>query len=172
MRIRLDKIENEPFRWSETASVDAKSMECPDLLELTDVEWSGSVVAAPPGYRLLATLHYVQTLVCGRCLKSFEAPVQGEIDLVIMVNPPESTTGEVQLQESDLGVLTLASEELDTDPILEEQLQLNIPMSTLCRPDCAGLCPYCGADRNEASNCCQGREVDPRWKALEDLKLS
>ena len=48
MRIRLDKIEDEPFRWSETESVVAESLERADLLELTDVEWSGSVAAAPP----------------------------------------------------------------------------------------------------------------------------
>jgi uncharacterized protein len=172
MRIRLDKIEDQPFRWSETESVAAESMERPDLLELTDVEWSGSVAASPPGYRLLAALRYDQKLACGRCLKPYDVKVESEIDLVIMVNPPEPTTGEVQLEESDLGVLTLASEELDTDPILREQLELNIPMSTLCRPNCAGLCPHCGADRNEAPDCCDGRDIDPRWQALGDLELS
>ncbi|MDH3522927.1 MAG: DUF177 domain-containing protein [Acidobacteriota bacterium] len=172
MRIRLDKVGDEPFRWSEKETIAVESMERPDLLGLTEVEWSGSVAKAPPGYRLLATLRYGQTLACGRCLKPCESRVESEIDLVVMVNPPPPMAGEVRLEESDLGVLALASEELDTDPVLREQIDLNIPMSELCRPDCAGLCPRCGADRNETPDCCAEQSVDPRWRALADLKPS
>jgi uncharacterized protein len=46
-----------------------------------------------------------------------------------------------------------------------------LPMSVLCRDDCAGLCPRCGADLNEGSCDCTDDEMDPRWAALEALRM-
>ncbi len=51
-----------------------------------------------------------------------------------------------------------------------EQLELNIPMKPLCRPDCKGLCPTCGADRNETACSCEEPTADSRWAALAALK--
>jgi uncharacterized protein len=53
--------------------------------------------------------------------------------------------------------------------VLIEQLQLNIPMKPLCRPDCAGLCPTCGADLNQ-TRCACAKSVDPRWAGLAVLR--
>ena len=61
------------------------------------------------------------------------------------------------MHEQDLGELYLTEEILETDPILIEQLQLNVPMKPLCRPDCKGLCPDCGADLNEGACSCGSR---------------
>jgi len=44
-------------------------------------------------------------------------------------------------------------------------------MKSLCRDDCAGLCPRCGADRNDRPDCCDAVDIDPRWQALKDLEL-
>jgi len=143
-----------------------------DLLDLTKVEWSGSVAKAHPGYRLQADVRYGQTLACGRCLARCEETIDSTLELIVVVGEHKATTGEIQLEASDLGVLNLDSPLLDTDPILREQLELNLPMSVYCRPDCAGLCPHCGANRNEVAACCDGQDVDPRWRALKGLKLS
>ncbi|MCZ6727479.1 MAG: DUF177 domain-containing protein [Acidobacteria bacterium] len=171
MRIRLDLIEEEPFRWNETESIAAESLARLEVIGLTEIESSGSLERAHPGYRFQARLQYGQTLACSRCLKPHEVEVESRLDLIVLVQPPEPTSGEIQLEASELGVLAIESDILDTEPILLEQLALNIPMSALCRPDCAGLCPYCGADRNEQPDCCDGQEIDPRWQALNDLKL-
>jgi uncharacterized protein len=69
-----------------------------------------------------------------------------------------------------MGVLHVAGEVLETEPILLEQLQLNIPMKPLCRPDCAGLCPVCGADLNLGACACPERAGDPRLAALAALR--
>jgi len=49
---------------------------------------------------------------------------------------------------------------------VSEQIQLAIPGRLLCRPDCRGLCPQCGADRNTEPCRCEERTIDPRWAAL------
>ena len=53
-----------------------------------------------------------------------------------------------------------------------DALVLALPPAILCRPDCAGLCPECGADLNEAGpDHRHERAPDPRWDVLKDLDL-
>jgi uncharacterized protein len=47
---------------------------------------------------------------------------------------------------------------------------LALPTRILCRPDCAGLCPVCGESLNENPHEHE-QPTDPRWAALDDLKL-
>jgi uncharacterized protein len=46
---------------------------------------------------------------------------------------------------------------------------LELPMAPLCRDDCAGLCPQCGANRNEGDCGCVAPR-DPRWANLDVLR--
>jgi uncharacterized protein len=71
----------------------------------------------------------------------------------------------------------LASPYVDTEGDLDlagwarDALALTVPEQITCRPDCAGLCPICGENLNEAgSGHGHERAPDPRWSALRDLK--
>ena len=83
---------------------------------------------------------------------------------------PHAGGGERELKEDELGVLTVEGEVLDTDPILIEQLQLNVPMKPLCQPDCRGICPHRGADLNAGDCACREETVEPRWAGPAALK--
>lgn len=173
MRIWLDQVREEPFNWDETQSISPETLERPELLSLSPVSWKGQVVFADPGYYLRARLSYDQTLSCGRCLKPIVEHVEPEIELMVVQTGGSHDAhggGERELGESELSVQVVEGEVLDTDPILLEQLQLNIPMSSLCQEDCRGLCPVCGADRNVTECSCEQRTVDPRWAGLAALK--
>jgi uncharacterized protein len=173
MRIWLDQVREEPFTWDETQSVSVESLEQPEVLSLGPVHWHGQVVFADPGYYLKARLSYEQTLSCNRCLKPIVEQVTPEVELMIVVDRPHAfgaPGGEHELKEDELGVLHLEGEVLDSAPILLEQLQLNVPMKPLCRPDCRGLCPICGADLNAGMCSCEERSEDPRWAGLAALK--
>lgn len=170
MRIHLDKIDDEPFRWERAEPVPEAILEHPELLGISDLRWSGAVERAHPGWRLRAELDYDQTLACNRCLQPRKEHVNDDIEVYLVVDPVRPFGGEVELESADLGVIELDDEVFDTDPLLLDQLTLNIPMSTLCSDDCAGLCPHCGADRNAEPDCCEGGEIDPRWRVLEDLR--
>ncbi len=56
--------------------------------------------------------------------------------------------------------------ELALDQMVRDALGVELPFSPLCRPDCQGLCPVRGGDRN-LGECPGHAEVDPRWAALE-----
>jgi uncharacterized protein len=65
----------------------------------------------------------------------------------------------------------LAKEELDLHAWARDALALALPVQILCRPDCAGLCPVCGANRNEDPDHAHEAAPDPRWSKLRELKL-
>jgi DUF177 domain-containing protein len=61
---------------------------------------------------------------------------------------------------------------LDLRQWCRDALALALPATLLCRPDCAGLCPACGADLNDAGpDHHHDREPDPRWAKLSELRF-
>jgi uncharacterized protein len=76
----------------------------------------------------------------------------------------------VELGEDDLDVFPYSGDAVDLEPLVREQFVLAVPFAPLCKEDCLGLCPQCGADRNVAPCACE-KPVDPRFAALQGLKL-
>lgn len=97
------------------------------------------------------------TMRCARCLKEFERDFDLSMEELFVREPgPED---DYPLGED----LTL-----DPEPMVRDAVVLEMPFSPLCRPDCLGLCPVCGGDRNLGE--CPGHEtVDPRWAPLQGL---
>jgi uncharacterized protein len=66
----------------------------------------------------------------------------------------------------------IEDEVLDLAAWVRDALALAMPAQVLCRADCAGLCPVCGIDLNEAPpDHAHERAPDPRWAALRELEL-
>lgn len=170
MKVQLERARREPISWNESVEVDPQELEREDVLELGPVTWRGRVTKSDPGFHLHAHAEYEQTLACHRCLGPVPEPVEADVDLVLLVDAPQPMEGEHELEEEDLGLVHVEGREYDTLPLLLEQIQLAVPMKPLCREDCKGLCPHCGADRNEGDCDCEDDWVDPRWAALETLK--
>ncbi len=182
MEIRLDQIVEEPFEWRETPIVPIESLQRDELVALEGISWGGTVSPLASGHLFTAKLNYRQELECPRCLESGMSEVEAQVELLLTPGSKEPVVGELELGKEDLGVLYVSGEVLDTDPILFEQVLLNIPMRPLCREDCAGLCPTCGANRNHGNDggngsngravkChCETEPTDPRWAALAAFK--
>lgn len=169
MRVRLDQIHDEPFAWLETLEVPVAELDRPEVAALSGVECRGQIQRTDPGFLLRARLSYRQRLVCDRCLAENEMPVVVELDLLVEQTKPAAEEDERELEEDDLSVLRVLGEVLDTEDLVVEQVQLNIPMKPLCRPECKGLCASCGKDLNEGPCGCTP-PTDPRWAALGALR--
>lgn len=169
MLIRFADVRIEPFRWDETVEVPAASLGREELEALGPIHWQGKVVRADPGFFLRAQLDYEQTVRCDRCLTAITERAGGEVEL-LLIDEPAPTADDVELAEEDLGVVYVEGEVFDTRPLLLEQLQLGIPMKPVCREDCRGLCPQCGADLNLGACDCKDEAGDPRWAALAALR--
>ena len=71
--------------------------------------------------------------------------------------------------ERDEEAYPLSGDELDLEPLARDAVLLELPLAPLCREDCAGLCPTCGANRNTESCDC-APPTDVRWAVLDALR--
>lgn len=108
--------------------------------------------------------------VCSRCLKEFEYQVDSAFSL--SYTRARQTEKEKELTKADFDVNVLSSNEINTTEMLLGQLTLEAPMKPLCREECKGLCPKCGADLNVgACGCAAGHKTDLRFAGLKDFKV-
>jgi uncharacterized protein len=112
---------------------------------------------------------------CGRCLERFAVAVAQELDLFYLPRtaqrPVEEEEEEVELRDRDLVIGYYEGARLDLGDVVREQLFLALPLKRLCREDCRGLCPSCGANRNTSRCSCPEPEQsgDPRLEPLRHL---
>lgn len=97
------------------------------------------------------------TSACRRCLAPVDGPAEAEFRELF---EPHAREGESYPLEGD---------RIDLEPLAREALLLSLPLAPLCRPDCAGLCPTCGADLNLGPCPCPPEPADHRWAALDQL---
>jgi len=102
---------------------------------------------------------------CGRCLESYTAVVEPEVD-TRFVPSPSRRGEEPALGADDLETDVYDKGVLDLTALLETETTLLLPMKPLCREDCHGLCPVCGGNRNLTACRCEVRATDPRWAQL------
>ena len=65
----------------------------------------------------------------------------------------------------------LTSDSVDPADVLVPALILQVQMTYLCKEDCKGLCPHCGADRNVTDCDCDKKQIDPRFAALRPCSI-
>jgi len=107
---------------------------------------------------------------CDRCLALVEVPVEAQFSLQYVTRLEYESSQAVELDEADMTISVYDGEAIDLDEMVSEQLLLEIPERALCREDCKGLCPTCGADRNIRECTCESAEIDPRWAALKNCR--
>ena len=109
-------------------------------------------------------------LQCSRCLTDFVVDKDTDINLVIHRGGNEPPVGGEREQPEADAVLSEGSE-MDPGELIVQEIILNVPMKPLCREDCPGLCPNCGALRGSREcTCSEAGSEDPRWKALARIK--
>ena len=139
----------------------------PDELDITDtdlkvtapIQLEGVVENAGDVILLKADVKTEIERTCGRCLKVFTEPLAAQVVEKFYPAGAENIENDAFIYESDL---------LDITEPVRESLLLAV-LQSLCREDCRGLCPVCGADRNEGDCGCDATTVDPRLAALKQF---
>jgi uncharacterized protein len=109
-------------------------------------------------------------LICSRCLESFRFQAQDRFDLYCALGL-QASPGEVrELAVDELDVTYLEEGRINTDHLLRENVLLNLPVQPLCREDCRGLCPQCGANLNLRLCSCEAPRMEPRMQILRKLR--
>lgn len=104
---------------------------------------------------------------CGRCLR----PIETDLDVPVqeLFAYPASTT-EATTEDDEVG--RLHGDLLDLEPVVRDVVVLALPNTPLCRPDCPGLCPGCGAHWEDLPADHSHEQEDPRWAPLRKLALT
>ena len=133
----------------------------PDRPVTVDAE----VESVVEGLLVTGTVAATAVVRCVRCLRESDRELEVEVRELFALHPGD--------QDADEGYAVLPDDRLPLDTMARDALVLGFPAFPLHSPDCAGLCPACGADRN-TGDCGHGgtETIDPRWAGLADLRLS
>lgn len=109
-------------------------------------------------------------LMCARCLEPVVRQVETDFDLRYRPVTSIAREEEINLDQEDSDIGFYTGEGLFFADVLAEQVHLALPMKNLCREDCRGLCPECGANLNLGSCGCRKTGPDPRLAPLAEWK--
>jgi uncharacterized protein len=130
---------------------------------LVDVQGKIAVSTTEDGVVAEGSLRALTQLSCNRCLDDYWQPLNIEFTEIFSTHPI-SENGD-DLEESYLP----SDGSIDLTPILRDYALLDIPIRHVCREDCKGLCPTCGANLNQEDCGHKQESLDPRMAALGDL---
>ena len=106
---------------------------------------------------------------CCRCLEMAEVPVRTTFRYILI--PGHLTFRRSQgLEEGQADFGYYDEEQIDLNPLLFEQIMLQIPMKVLCMDTCRGLCPGCGVNLNVTECDCRKESTDERLSILKRWK--
>ncbi|MFN8557702.1 MAG: DUF177 domain-containing protein [Dehalococcoidia bacterium] len=107
---------------------------------------------------------------CSRCLKPAEAILDLEVEEEYLPTVDPVTGAPLADPEDPVAFRIDAAHHLALDEAIRQAAVMAAPMQPLCRPDCRGLCPECGVDRNTAPCACETAPIDERWAGLRAIE--
>jgi uncharacterized protein len=149
----------------DTLSADDPVWLASDAKPSVPIRVKGRLSSAGPGrFYWHGTIEGKVALSCRRCLGDAAGHVSEDAHLIFAEAGAEGVE-----DDPDVFLLDDRSPELDLRPAVREQWLLNVPGYALCRDDCKGLCPMCGAELNLGPCECASSAADPRWATLHKL---
>lgn len=109
-------------------------------------------------------------VLCARCLEPVVHPIECNFDLLYRPLGIDSGHEELSVTDAEAEIGYYEGGGLLLEDALREQVLLALPLKTLCRDDCKGLCPHCGKNMNEIECGCVDEVEDPRWSALKEIR--
>jgi uncharacterized protein len=148
--------------------------EAEDVKQVSALETAGSaeLLANTLGeIRIRGHLKVMMETGCDRCLELCRFPIESDFDLFYRPPGEDGESGdEVALSEGESEIGFYDGDGLELEEVLREFVLLTLPMQRVCGPECLGICPACGQNRNQAACGCKPVAGDDRWAALKDFK--
>jgi DUF177 domain-containing protein len=173
VKIRVEKIRETEGRANFVEEV-GEINEALSRTGVVDYQFQAPVPVDVHYYRLGTDLffsgHFASQVAgtCARCLADYSFPLDREFTFVL--KPAARQDENIELKEEDLALSFYQGDEVDLGPLVREVMFLALPTRPLCRDDCLGLCPRCGANRNAGACECRDEWTDPRLEILRTLK--
>ncbi|MGD2207033.1 MAG: DUF177 domain-containing protein [Anaerolineae bacterium] len=134
---------------------------------------TGSITLMRTSQGILATGEMWTTLrtACRRCLEPCDMDVEFKLEEEFhpTMHIDGSPVDDVPEKDRDEALLIDEHQILDLSEVVRQALWLTGPEQALCDPECQGLCPRCGGNRNQGECQCKYPPVDPRLATLKTL---
>jgi uncharacterized protein len=130
--------------------------ENPDVLDITSVVMQGTAESTGRRMRIHGVVTAQLTYKCSRCLEPFIQTLSTDFDESVTTDPQQAQD-EIWLVNADC---------FSIDPWIEQVVNLAFEFCPVCQPDCQGLCPLCGNNRNTHPCNCVEDVRDVRLTAL------
>ena len=101
---------------------------------------------------------------CVRCLKKIPTKINLPINILIL----EKTMNYTRKTDYETLYFNNSDDYVNLKNILADLIALSEPIKTLCKKECTGLCPTCGAEKTNSCNCNEHTNNDV-WNKLKDL---
>lgn len=128
------------------------------------------VQRADEGVLIRGDLRGKIAIPCNRCAEDAIVDINTHFDEYEEI-PPEGTHMKDEQHEGYI-VYQMHAPMLDLGEVGWEQFMLAQPVQPLCKDECKGLCPHCGANLNNGECGCNSDQGDPRMAALRGVKIS
>lgn len=170
IRFNVSQLLREPVGSVRRHEVVLPCLELDDSLTMTDLSGRVKLLRTGRGVLVTGNLEANVKLDCSRCLVEFVTHLSFAIEEEFLQTVNVISGEDLEIAEADSDMITIdADHTLDLTDVIRQSALLVLPMQPLCRPDCAGLCPQCGANLNEWQCNCQPEHLDARWAKLGEL---
>jgi len=170
MRIELENLEDGRGGFAHTYQPEELGLSDERVTVIGPVSVDGRVKRSGAEVTVSGAIAANLEVVCDRCLKPVQVPIANDFQVDYITGSEYESSHNAELTEQELAVSVFDGEGIDVDELVREQILLSVPNRTLCREDCKGMCPTCGADLNAGPCNCEPSDIDPRWDALKKLK--
>jgi uncharacterized protein len=170
MFLAIRDLEQKPLRFQQSLSPGAISFD-DGFVQITPLEAAGVAewLESTSEIHVTGSLAVSFQIECDRCLDPIPVEVRENFDLIYRSESDIPDKAEIALKASESNIGYYAGNGLELNDIFSEQVILALPLQRLCRPDCRGICPACGQNRNTDPCQCAEKPVDERWSALRDF---
>ena len=139
LRINVGFLLNAPPGYSRDIHFEFPQIKLENELDVTRFSGFARVSRTPQGVLVQSEFKGFVKTECARCLNEFDQELHTEFTDLYAFDSRSTTESDLMLNEDA---------NIDLEPLTREYLLIEMPISTVCRPDCKGLCPVCGEDLN------------------------
>lgn len=169
MIVDLNEIEGSRMPFAFSISPAKVDLENPTVRLSEDVRVSGEVVSQTAQVEVGGQILGQAEIDCTRCLEPVVQDLDIEFKVAYLTADEFSLAKEHEVTVADLDADVLDGDRIDLRDVVREQILLDLPEQSFCRPDCKGLCTECGANLNLVDCSCIKNDIDPRWAGLKNL---
>lgn len=140
-----------------------------DVLSVGALTAALTVQQSGEEYYVQGSLDSVVQVECARCLGSIDLALNGSLEFIVTTPELREQQAAEAVDAEEYVFMNASTMSVDLAELVREAMLLELPMKPVCSESCQGLCPQCGANRNDVACGCAIDQIDPRWESLKKV---